>query len=354
MLIRTYREGDEDKIFELHKVVYPEREYDKESWIEWWRWMYRENPLGKARIWLAEHDGRIVGQYPLTFMSIKFENEILKVCQNIDLMTHPDYRGQGIFSRLERRALDEVSSKGVYITIGFPNRAAYPGHIKSGWFDIAPMRVMVKPLNWNNTLRMKVSNTFLAKLCGIGASLVDRIFYRSQKPPVVEGLSVTQVPSFDDRINEFWTKASSQYKIMVVRDRDYLNWRYCAVPGVDYSIYIATKARQICGYLVLRCMGWKQIKLGIIFDMLAQSQEIAQSLVFKGIEHCKRENTDLIYHRTIANKTYIKAFRENGFISIPLIKGGRFCAYSRDPHISKEFLRDAENWLVQPGDSDMI
>jgi GNAT superfamily N-acetyltransferase len=354
LLIRTYREGDEDKIFELHKAVYHEREYNKESWIEWWRWMYRENPAGKAQIWLAEHDGRMVGQYPLIFMSIKVKKEILKVCQNIDVMTHPDYRGQGIFSKLERRALDEAVSRGVYITIGFPNQAAYPGHIKSGWFDIATMRVMVKPLNWNNTLRIRVSNMFLAKLCGMGASLVDRVFYRGQEPPIVEGLSVTQVPFFDDQVNELWANVSGQYKIMVVRDRDYLNWRYCAVPGVDYSIYIATKARQLCGYLVLRCMSWKDIKLGIIFDVLAQSQEIAQCLVFKGIEHCKRENADLVYHRMIANKTHIKTFRKNGFISIPLIKGGRFCAYSRDPHISREFLRDAGNWFIQPGDSDMI
>lgn len=354
MLVRVYEEGDEEKILELWKAVYPEREYDPEKWLRWWRWMYKENPFGKAQIWLAEHDGKIVGQYPLIFMNLKIGGEILRASQNIDLMTHPDYQHQGIFSKLERIALDNAKEDGAYITIGFPNDAAYPGHIKSGWFDVATMQVMFKPLNWNNTLRIRVSNIFLSKLCATGASFVYRIFYRAAEPHLVEDLAISRVPFFDDRINEFWANMSDQYKIMVVRDRDYLNWRYCAIPGVDYSIYIAQKMGQICGYLVLRCMPREQIKVGIVFDILAQSEETAQGLVSEAIKHCKREKADLIYYRMIVNKTYIKAFRKNGFISLPFIRGGRFCAYSTDPHISREFLRDPKNWLVQLGDSDMI
>ncbi len=350
MLIRTYREGDEEKIYELYKAVYPEQKYDKNHWMEQWRWMYERNTAGKAWIWLAEDDDILVGQYPLIFMNIKLENKALKITQNIDVMTHPDYRHQGIFSKIESRALDEAGSNGVTITIGVPNKAAYPGHIKSGWFDVIRMKVMFKPLNWNNIIRTIIHNVFLSKFCAIIVSLVDNMFYSAQQPRKAENVTITQVSSFNNRIDEFWSTVSNQYKIMVVRDRDYLNWRYCDVTGADYSIYIAEKARKICGYVVLKYINKQQIKVGIVFDILAQSEDILQYLIAETIEHFKKEKADVIYYSMIANKTYFKAAQKNGFIYMPFIKGGRFCAYSTDTNISKEFLRDPENWLVQIGD----
>jgi len=355
LLIRAYKEGDEEKILELHKAVHPERKYDKELWMEWWHRMYKENPAGAGKVWLAEDDGKIVGQYALIPIVINIKSETITGAQSVDTMTHPDYRYRGIFESLARKTYIEAAKEGIYIVYGFPNKISHPGFIKKlSWFDVAAMQVVFKPLNWTNTLKIRIKNKFLLKLGGIGGNLVDKIFYRAKRAPAVEGLTIAQVSSFDERINELWARVSSQYQIMVVRNKDYLNWRYCAVPGVNYSIYIAEKAGQICGYLVLRCMQREQIEAGIIFDIIAQSGDTARYLVSKAIEHCKQEKVDLIYYSTIANKAYIRAFRKNGFISVPFIKGGRFCAYSSASHISREFLRDPQNWLVQLGDSDIV
>ncbi len=355
MLIRTYKEGDEEKILELYKAVHPERKYDKGLWMEWWRWMYKDNPAGNGKIWFAEHTGRIVGQSAIIPVVMKIGAEAVTGFQSIDTMTHPSYRRQGIYETLANKKYAEAAQDGIHIGYSFPNENSYPIAIrKLSLFDVAAMQVLLKPLNWTNTLKIRIKNKFLLKLGGTGGNLVDKIFYRAKRAPAVKGLTIAQVSSFDERINELWTRLSSQYQIMVVRNKDYLNWRYCAVPDVNYSIYIAEKGGQICGYLVLRCMQREQIEVGIIFDIFAQSEDIAQRLVSKATEHCMREKVDLIYYSAIANKAYIKAFRKNGFISVPFIKGGRFCAYSSASHISKEFLGDPKNWLVQLGDSDMI
>ncbi len=353
--IRAYRDGDEAGIFELRKAVNPEREYDQDKWLRWWHWTFKENPAGSAKIWLAEHEDRIVGQYSLIFMYLKVGNTIIKASQNIDDMTHPAYRYQGMFSTLERKALDEVAKEGVHITIGFPNAAAYPGHMKSGWFDIATTRMLLKPLNWGNALKLKISNKFLLKPGAIGGNILQKVVYRAKQAPIVEGLTITQVFSFDERINELWAKVSSQHQIMVVRNKDYLNWRYIAVPDVNYLVYVAEKAGEIYGYLVLRPMQWGQVKVGVIFDMLAQSEPIAQCLISKATAHCKQEKADLVSCSMIASKTYVNAFRKNGFISsMPFVKGHWFCAYSSAPDISKEFLKEQKNWFVQTGDSDTL
>lgn len=354
--MRAYKEGDEEAIFELWKAVYPLMQRSGEQWMRWWHWMYKDNPAasGKVRIWLADHDGRIIGQYPFIFMMLKVGNQIVKASQVIDHMTHPHYRRQGISLKLGRQGLNEAEREGVYINIGFPNEAAYAVDIKTGWFDVATIQTLFKPLNWGNTLKLKISDRFLLKLGTIGGNLIAKMLYRTRKAPFVEGLTITQVSYFDERINEFWTRVSSQYQIIVVRNKDYLNWRYVAVPGVDYLIYIAEKAGEIYGYLVWRCIPTEHTKVGTIFDVLAQSEEVAQCLISKAMERCEQEKIDLIYWAGIANKAYLKAFKRMGFISVPFVKGRQFIAYSSASTISKEFLKDSRNWFIQIGDSDAI
>ena len=103
--MRAYREGDEDGILELWKATYPEKEYDREGWLRWWHWMYKENPAGPGRIWLAEYDGKIVGQYPIIPVLMKIGARIVTAFQSINLMTHPDHRRQGIYESLSGKRL---------------------------------------------------------------------------------------------------------------------------------------------------------------------------------------------------------------------------------------------------------
>jgi len=353
-LMRPFRDGDEEGILELCKAVYPGRQYHREQWMKWWQWMYRDNPSGKGSIWLAEHDGKIVGQYPLIFIQMKVGNEIIKVCENIDLMTHPDYRHQGMFAALERHALDEMGKQGIHITIGFPNEIAYPGHKKSGWFDIDTMRPVLKPLDWRDALRIRISNGFVVMLGALAGNLVGGVFYRGRKTPVVEGLTIAQVSRFDERVDHFWAKVSHQYQIMTVRNREYLNWRYANAPDVEYLIYVAEREAAVSGYLVLRLMQMKQTSVAMIFDILAESGEIAQCLIAEAMERCTQEKVDLVYYASIAGSSVAKAFGRNGFIFVPFVRSLRFCAYSSSSNISKEFLQKPDNWLVQMGDSDMM
>lgn len=352
--IREYKEGDEEGILELWKAVYPLRSYDWEQWMRWWHWMYKENPVGLARIWVAEDNSKIVGHYPLVFMMLKAGNQLAKASQNIDQMTHPDYRHQGIALTLGKAAFRQAEQGGVHITIGFANEASYVVDMRTGWFDVAARQIVFKPLNLGNTLKLRIGNRLLSELGGIGGNILLRVFYRSKKPPAIEGVRIIQVSSFDERINELWARVSNNYQIMVVRNKEYLNWRYAAIPDVHYLIYIAEKEGDIHGYLVSRCVQQGGTKTGIIFDILATSQQIYQCLISEAMAQCELEKADTIYGLMIADKTVSTAFRKNGFLSFPFLKDGRFIVYSSSPHVSKEFLAEPKNWFVQIGDSDQI
>ncbi|MFC2002762.1 GNAT family N-acetyltransferase [Chloroflexota bacterium] len=353
--MRAHREGDEEGILELWKAVYPEKEYDPEKWLRWWRWLYKDNPAGGGRIWLAEHDGKIVGQYTIVPVKMKNGNKAVLGSQGLNLMTHPDYRRQKMFETLARKVYDEAEEDGLHIGYAFLNKFSCPGFVKKlNWFDIGIMQPMAKPLNWRNAVKLKIKSRFLQRVLAMGASLlVNKVFFRTSKPPDMEGLTINQITSFDDRINALWAKVSTQHQIMVVRSKDYLNWRY-GTPEVNYSIFAAEKAGEISGYLILEHKILGEIKVSIIFDTVAQSEEVMHCLVSKAVEDCQQKKAALILYSLIANKSYRRVLRKNGFISLPFLKGSRFCAYSSSPSIPKNFLKYSGNWLVQIGDSDAV
>lgn len=351
--IREFREGDQEGILELSKAVYPEKQYDREQWMRWWQWMYEDNPSGKGVVWIAEHDSKIVGQYPLVAIQMKVRSEVVKVGMNIDLMVHPDYRRQGMFAALEDRALEEMGRQGVNVVVGFPNEIAYPGHLKSEWFDVGVMQAMIKPLNWRNSLRLLVDNGLLLEVGSVVGNLTSKVLYKGRRTPVVEGLSITQVDSFDERVDDFWAKVSHRYPIAVVGSREHLNWRYSNAPDMDYLIYVAERKGKLSGYLVLRGLDMGQTRAAVIFALLAQSGEVAQCLIAKAVEQCRQERVDLVYYASIGGG-YEGDFSRNGFMSLPFVKRLRFCAYSRLSAIGTELLRNSSSWFVQMGDSDMM
>jgi len=353
--MRDYHEGDEEGIFELFRAVHPEREYDYGKWLRWWRWMYKDNPAGPGRIWLAEQDNKIVGHYAIVPVRLSITGKTVLASQSLNTLTHPDYRRRNIFETLAKKVYAEAARDGIRIVYGFPNQFSYPGLIrKLDWFDIANMQIMLKPLNWKDAIGVIIKDQSLRSIFSPIANLLcDKTRLRRNEPNVVEGLTVKEVASFDERFDILWSKVANQFQIMVARNSDYLRWRYGA-PGANYSIFVAEKDSEIGGYLVLKYSTDSGTKVGVIFDMIAQSKDALACLIRRVIRDCQQNKVALIQYQLRANKVYRRVLKRNGFISLPFSKGDHFCAYSTRTESSQQFLRNPDNWFVQIGDSDRV
>jgi len=353
--MRAYREGDEEGIFGLSKAVYPEKRYDHTEWLRWWRWMYKDNPAGPGLIWLAEHNNTVVGHYAIVPARLAINGKTVLACQGLDALTHPNYRRQKIFESLASKVYAEAARDGMYIVYGFPNPFSYPIHIKKlDWFYIANMQLMLKPLNWRDAIALIAKNRSLgAILSPLATLLCNKAFLRRNKANALEGLTINKVASFDQRLDMLWARVANQFQIMVERKSDYLKWRYGA-PEMNYSIFIAETHSEILGYLVSKHLSAGGIKVNIVFDMLAQSEDVLHCLITKAIRDCQQNGVALIQYQLRANKVYQRVLKRNGFISLPFSKGSHFCARSSATDISKQFLGNPRNWFVQMGDSDLV
>lgn len=350
--IITYKEKNMDSLFELTKAVGGDKVPEKERWLRGWKWAHIDNPAGVSRIWLAEHDGKLVGQYPLILEDMKVDKEIIKGAQIVDTMTHPEYRRRGIAYSVGEKALRELEKEKIHLVYGFPNQQAYPLHIKSGWLDVCAFQVMVNPLNLKNILqKYSVRNRVLHNIFTAVGNLTIKAFFRSKKVSAEDMLKVREIRSFDDRINDFWNKISNDYNIIVVRDKEYLNWRYVDVPNSDYAIYVTEEEGKICGYIVLGCRNENNLAWGHIHDIIALTgrKDIIQCLIAKAVEYFKAKGVDVIFSKMVANEAYRKSFLRNGFIPRFMFKG-RFIAYNASTELSDEFLKNPKNWFIQQGD----
>jgi len=351
-LVRGYQEGDEEQIFELVKAVYGKKVPEKERWLKGWKWMFVDNPDNSSMIWLAEHDSKIVGQYPAIIETLKVEDKIIKGAQLIDTMTHPQYRRQGIFSTLGEKALTELENGETHLVYCFPTQEVYPLHIKSRWLNVCAFQVMIKPLNLKNILQKYfVRNRLLLNIFTSCGNRAIKAFFRSKKVPDDDMSKVREVTSFDDRINEFWNTISDDYNIIRIRDKKYLNWRYVDMPNADYTIYVAEEEDEICGYIVLGCKNEAGLAWGHIYDILALTgrEDIIQCLIAKAVKYFSGKKVDVISTKMVANEVYRKSFLRNGFIPRFRFKG-RFIAYNASTELSDEFLKNPKNWFIQQGD----
>ena len=353
--VRGYKNGDEDGILQLIQLAF--KWGDK----KYWNWRYRDNPAGIGRIWLADDFGKIVGHYAMIPVKMKIGDETVTSSLSADIVTHPDYRRQGIFETLARKAYAEAGKEGEHILCAFPNEFSYPGFIKKiGWFEVCRLNTFVKPLNLENALKRYLNNRLLRKFCAsIGNSIINS-FYRTKKSPEVDGLTITRVSSFDDRIDDFWNRVSNDYDIIVERKKEYLNWKYVEVPlftdfsNTNFVIYVAEKEGQICGYVILKCKKQRDLLSGCIYDLIAplDQEEVISCLISKAIEYFKGEKVDLILCGMIADKTYYTIFKKNGFIPSRIIIKKHFCVYSSHPEISRVHLKNPKHYFIQIGDSE--
>lgn len=366
--LRRYKEGDEKDILELLRMNHVYRT------IEEWSWEYKDNPFGNLIV-VAEHDGRVVGHEALVPAYMKIGDRIVRGSQAVDLIVHPKFRRQGISLAIGKMLAMEAEKEGIDLSYGFPNKLSHYGHLKFGWFDVAKVSQLVKPLNMSNipnlfarykTVKILAMHkaTRTASRYMLQAFLAANSFFsktfnqtRENDDDMFENMHVRTVETFDKRIDDFWKNISKNYSVIVIRDREYLNWRYPQKPNAGYTVLLAEKDSEILGYAVLRCMNKEGLKLGYIVDLLASpaNRGVTQCLILSAIRHFKNEKADLVACRILKNnpsgRLQNKLLKYNGFIqfsSDPLI-----CRTNSD-QLSRKFVEDPEKWYVTIGDTDYL
>lgn len=128
---------------------------DDERFAGFFAWKHRDNPNGASPTWVALDGDRIVGLR--TFLRWELEGEdgaLVRAVRAVDTATHPEYQRRGIFSRLTRLALEELTDEGVELVFNTPNDRSGPGYLKLGWQEVGRLSVRFRPTSARAVVRL--------------------------------------------------------------------------------------------------------------------------------------------------------------------------------------------------------
>ena len=356
--IRDYREGDEKQILNLRQTVFGDLDpvrLKKSTWL----WQFRHNPAGEAFCSLAEDRGIIVGQYTVIPTRFSVQGDETLFALSCDTMIHPEYRKQGMFTALARKAYRLIESRhGIRTVWGFPNEISLPGFTRRlDWklLTVFPLRVIpLRPLAMlHHYLPFKKRSRQDRQ--GMDAGSSSESSDSQFRFPDVPGLMVEEITRFDVEFDTLWDRNRDIAPVIQVRNAAYLNWRYLGVSEFGYRPFAIKFDGRLSGYMVIRMMSLKGHFFGVLADLFPfplRDRETTKRLFLFARDYCKAKGAEFM--TCLISRSDPSFFKEVGFRNIPAIFNPRKWYFGcRYPQNDRALLGSPENWYMTYGDTDI-
>ncbi len=144
LTIRRATPDDRAAVVELCRVSLGWSEGDLDE--AFFSWKHDQNPFGVSPAWIAQAPGgELVGMRVfLRWGFVEGDGERLLGVRAVDTVTHPEWQGKGIFTRLTLGALPELRTDGVDFVFNTPNDKSRPGYLKMGWSLVGRVPVSIR------------------------------------------------------------------------------------------------------------------------------------------------------------------------------------------------------------------
>lgn len=310
---RSFSAGEETAILRLFREC-----YSSELAREFWLWRFANAPAGQGIIELAWDGDQPSGHYAATPVALSLSGTERGSALSGTTMTHPDYRGLGLFPALAKRAYDRMRDAGMVAVWGFPNVNSHRGFIQDlGWIDLAEIPTF------------RLANESATRVPKCEAQVID-------------------VAAADVRWDSLWASVAGRFAVATQRSSAYLNWRFFRNPSERYTMTAVESSGAIDGYAV-----FKQYRSEYqIVDVLARQPEIAVQLVLDVVDRARRAQMQAVaLWMNFANELH-RRLERFGFVNDTPIT--YFGILPLDGSSEVSAMRDARNWYYVMGDSDVF
>jgi len=349
-IVRQYKQEDREQTFALMEAV-----SGKPAERDVYEWYIERNPYGANMGWVADDHGRVCGRYGMIPEELQALGKRMPVTQAVEIMTHPDYRKQGMFPAMAERVFADLPGMGYHFTIGFPNDAARPGHLKFGWKELGFIQASLRPLRTAVVARRRYKNPLAAALVGLVGDIYLKLAYDWRRPAGLRTVQSSLIERFDERFDDLWQRVGARYPIALVRDSRYLNWRYvdCPFPYIKRSFVVDGR---LVGCSVVRVLERGGATEGHICDVILENQpaDLFEVAAWYALQDCRAAGADLLGFRMQSPDGYLERFSRMGARRYQ----GKMILIVYDKNLPAGGLgvdhTDLNNWLVSMGDSDAI
>lgn len=314
------------------------------------KWQYFENPEKSNHVEISydENAKKTAGIYAVFNVKFKIgDNEFVGV-QSLDTLVDLNYRGIGLFKTLAKNVYDKVIKSDRALVYGFPNGNSIHGFKKNlKWEVLDPIPFLIKPLR-SKYFTDKVK--FLKFLPNLKLSFSR---FKNENNCVIR----ENIP-FPKEVNVLWDSFSSNFEVAVVRNQEYLNWRY-SKPGENYqTAHYYNNDGDYLGYIIYVVKEKHGGKIGYIMELIFDTNmsNIGEKLLNFAIHKINKKKADCILAWSFEHSPNYISFKNKRFLKMPekirpieLHFGVR--SFKDD---FAKLLYDRKNWYLSYSDSDTV
>jgi uncharacterized protein YfkK (UPF0435 family) len=360
---RSYQFGDEEQIVRLLKLVFKDwpKYHIKGTAVDHWIWKFIDLPTKYNKIVVAEHDDMIIGLCSGISYKIKIGEKTFIGQKGADAAVHPDYRGMGVFSRIDKLKHKMLRDIGYNISYSVTSNPILIERSKKRNIERPfphPILYLVripdidKHLKYNEYDR---PDTVLKY-----GYLCTRILNRLEPKKIIKKQSefkVSEVAAFGVEINKFWEEVKTGYDFIVEKTMDYLNWRYCDPRGGFYKILLAEDNDNVIGYIVYKVNRFREeYPRGNIMEALAlpDREDVIEALVQEVIARFDLLNVNIVHAQIIKGHPYQAILKRHGFVDSRVKPYLTYRPVALGEELEKFVKASPERLNYQYGESDSV
>ncbi len=312
--------ADPDGLSALLRTVFPGEDVGDPRFVPW---LYDQNPGGRAVELIARSGSLVSGHIAVLPMRYKLGRGTTTGSVVVNAITHPDFRGRGIFMVLHEDAFRRPEAKGIAFSFGFANENSEQGCFRHlGYRELVKLPLWILPLNLPRVLASQPSKHGAAWRWAARAGQPLARLWRAVRRPRRSGpVAVERITEFGPEFDGFWAMASDAAENMLVRDRAFLNWRLVRAPTRRCDLFAARSNGRLLGYLAGRTAIIGGLRWGMIIDLLTEPTKegrvAAAALISAYNRHLAAEDADIAAGLMLKHVPPAHGLRRNGFIVCP-------------------------------------
>lgn len=335
-----------------------DRCFDKQNGGQVVPWRYDANPAGPAISIVAREGGTLISSYGCFPRRILHRGEAIDrnvVGQTGDVMTHPDHRGKGVFSHLDRAAVAEARERGWPCVIGLPNRKSAPIFTeKLGWKAVGKVRPWTFVLHPD--ARAKAERMRAGRLASVG---VPWTYFRGVRArgrlrdKAFDQVNTVRIPKFDEAVDAVTREVAKSWDWMLERDHRFLNWRFLEAPSERFGAHGAYDASgTLRGYSVVQ-LPERNEATGYVVDLVGVDDVAVAGAMEAALGHLHKVGAAVARAFAVEGSWWEKTLRGAGFRAPKADDHKLIIAWVNDEaHPLGRAVLDPTRWYATDADRD--